>query len=227
MTTDLAKLDLPWRRFRKKRYGLPWFAFEGVLIAVVIPALLFAELAAPTGDFFRLVGWAALLLFAGILYPLDRRQAELQRQEDLEKAKAAIAQPLKARSMPDERLIDFEPHFSAVWPAENAVWAIDPMRRAIRIVKPNVEDMAGEMFSDVWPFDLSIERAELREQTQTWLFGLTRRRPALAIYISSKDGGGAQRTATLPFRTQDRELALSWFGVIEQWMRDDQSKAAS
>ncbi len=224
---DLAKLDSPRRRFRKKRYGLPWFAFEGVLIAVVLLAWLVAELVAPTGDFFRLVGSAALLLFGGILYPLDRRRAWRQRQEDLEKAKAAIAQPLNARLMPDGRLVHFEPHFSAVWPAQNAVRAIDPARRAIRIVKPNVEDMAGEMFSDVWPFDLPIERAELREQTQTWLFGLTRRRPALSIWISSKDKGRNQRTATLPFRMEDRELALSWLGVLEQWMRDDQGKAAS
>ncbi len=227
MTTDLARFNLPRRRFRKKRYGLPWLAFEGVLTAFVLLAWLIAELVGPSEDLFHVIASAALLLFAGILYPLDRRRARRQRREDLEKAKAAIAQPLKAQLVPDGRLVDFEPYFSAVWPAETAVWAIDPTRRAVRIVKPNVEDMAGEMFSDVWPFDVPIERAELREQRQTWLFGLTRRRPALSIWISSKDKGSNQRTATLPFRTQDREIALRWLGVLEQWIRDDRSKATS
>lgn len=132
-----------------------------------------------------------------------------------------------ARGM-DELTRGVEPVFDPRWTIKSAddrsVWAIDPARRALRVMIPAQPDVDEILAWDAPIRSVSLDR--LPGSSRWPIFGNTARfvRRDRDLRVAAGTGRD-QWTFTLPFYGTDLEQARLWRDTFESWMRQDERAA--
>jgi len=117
-------------------------------IAYLAAGFLLLDLARLSADAAQVVLKLGLLPLAVVLWIVDTWLERRQRASDLEKASAAIRQPLRNAVFGAQAPLDFDPHFPTVLPGGSIVSAIDPKRRTLSFIACNRIDKDGIAIRD-------------------------------------------------------------------------------
>lgn len=138
-----------------------------------------------------------------------------------------IHRPLIDHSDPSRGAVLFDPHLPFQSPDDGTAWAIDPSRRAIRVMAT-----ADHRIDRYIEWDEPIRSVEFqRVEVPRWLpmlgntLSVIRRDRELTI-TSGKDQDSEWRYI-FRFSGLDRETGLRWRDVFENWMREDRGRVAA
>ena len=137
-----------------------------------------------------------------------------------------IAEPLLFKR-PDADLPErFEPQYPFQSQSDRSVWAIDPDRRAVRVMLPSEDDL-----DIVLPWDEPVRAVTLRHYRRRFYplgghIGPMLRGDRELVVTSGPDARNAW-THFFHFAGDDKELAFRWRDALEAWMRADQRKAGA
>jgi hypothetical protein len=137
-----------------------------------------------------------------------------------------IAEPLLFKR-PDADLPErFEPQFPFQAQNDKSVWAIDPDRRAVRVMLPSEDDL-----DIVLPWDEPVRAVALRRYRRRPLplgghIGPVLRGDRELVVTSGADKARAW-THIFHFSGADKALALRWRDAFESWMREDQRSSTA
>jgi hypothetical protein len=212
-------------KFRTRRYGLRKLWCFAAVIAYLAVGFLLLDLAGLSTNAAEVVlKLGAVPLVMG-LWIVDTRLERRQRASDLERARAAIRQPLRNAVFANQDPIDFDPQFPTVWPGGGIVSAIDPKRRTLSFIVCTLVDKDGVAMRDGGRVDgkvVNITRT-IVPPGRRW-FGLLPPSPAVKgnveLSASIVDGYGKQGNWTMKFRPDDH-AAEDWRLVFEQWAYED------
>lgn len=132
-----------------------------------------------------------------------------------------IAEPMLFKR-PDADLPErFEPQFPFQSQSDEGVWAIDPERRAVRLMLPSADDL-----DIVLPWDEPIRAVTLRRYRRRLLplgghIGSIVRGDRELVVTSGADAGSAW-THIFHFSGDDKAVASRWCDAFDSWMREDQ-----
>lgn len=137
-----------------------------------------------------------------------------------------IAQPMLFKRPGDDLPERFEPQFPFKSQSDAGVWAIDPDRRAVRVLLPSEDDL-----DIVLPWDEPIRAVTLRHYRRRFLppgrdVGPMLRGNRELVVTSGNDEADAW-THIFHFAGEDKKLALRWRDTFESWMRQDQQAAGA
>ena len=132
-----------------------------------------------------------------------------------------IAEPMLFRRSDADLPERFEPQFPFQSQSDEGVWAIDPERRAVRVMLPSADDL-----DIVLPWDEPIRGVTLRRYRRRLLplgghIGSIVRGDRELVVTSGADAGSAW-THIFHFSGDDKALASRWCDAFEAWMREDQ-----
>jgi len=138
-----------------------------------------------------------------------------------------IRSPLIDQADPSRTAVLFEPRLPFQSPKDGLAWAIDPSRRAIRVMA-----RAGDEVDRWIQWDEPIRSVEFqRVEAPRWLpmlgdtLAIMRRDRNLTI-LSGKDRKSEWRYV-FHFSGLDRETGLRWREVFEKWMHEDRGRVAA
>lgn len=137
-----------------------------------------------------------------------------------------IAQPMLFKRPGTDLPERFEPQFPFKSQSDEGVWAIDPDRRAVRIMLPSEDDL-----DIVLPWDEPIRAVTLRRYRRRFLpigggIGAMLRGDR-ELVVTSGAADASAWTHIFHFAGDDKELALHWRDAFESWMRQDRRAAGA
>ena len=137
-----------------------------------------------------------------------------------------IAQPMLLKRPGSDLPERFEPRFPFKSQSDAGVWAIDPDRRAVRVMLPSEDDL-----DIVLPWDEPVRAVTLRRYRRRLLplgghIGPMLRGDRELVVTSGADKAGAW-THIFHFSGDDKELVFHWRDAFEAWMRQDQRNSAA
>lgn len=132
-----------------------------------------------------------------------------------------IAQPMLFKRPGADLPERFEPQFPFKSQSDAGVWAIDPDRRAVRVLLPSEDDL-----DIVLPWDEPIRAVTLRHYRRRFLpigghIGYMMGGDRELVVTSGPDHAGAW-SHIFHFSGEDKETAFRWRDVFETWMRQDE-----
>lgn len=157
----------------------------------------------------------------------DVRRAERAPAEPSPPLLERIRTPLFDRADQSLGAVVFDPQLPFQSPEGRMVWAIDPSRRAVRVVAK-----VGQGVDQCIAWDEPVRSVEFqRVPTVRWLpmFGDTLaivRGDRELIIVSGKDQRSAWRYV-FRFSRLDRDIGLRWRDIFERWMQEDRNRVAA
>jgi hypothetical protein len=135
-----------------------------------------------------------------------------------------IAEPLLFKRPGTDLPERIEPRYPFKSQSDGGVWAIDPDRRAVRVMLPSEDDL-----DIVLPWDEPVRAVTLRHYRHRLYplgghIGPMLNGDRELLVTSGADKAGAW-THIFHFAGADKELAARWRDAFESWMREDQRAA--
>jgi hypothetical protein len=138
-----------------------------------------------------------------------------------------IGNPLIDQADPNRRAIPFDPHLPFQSPEDGIAWAIDPLRRAIRVMAAASRDV-----DLVMEWDDPIRAVELQQvKIPRWLPMLGNTLPIIRgdrdLKVTSGIGPTNEWHYVFRFSGFDKETARRWRDVFEGWMKTDRERGSA